>query len=173
MDQNDQFVRNGVPDPSWPHGNKSPSTGTTTSLPIPGSGNNTQSNTTSTGNGSTITSTGGASPWFFSNTTTIATPRKVVKDKIAYVIVKTDGTQLILSEQSVLTAQEMIGITKFLSVVSATTNAVSAALSQGYNLQINWSQVIKDLAIERHFVTWTGTPGAATNVFEILLYDPT
>lgn len=141
---------------------------------------------TSTGNGSTITSTGngatnytvrsGATPQVTWNTiNSLAQPKPVTKSKARYVIIKNDKSTLELKEQSTITPQEMIGISKFLGLVSTYTVLILGQAIISYNFNIKWSEIIASLGITKHFV-----PGLAledydndnSEVLDILLYDP-
>lgn len=165
--------------------------GTWTSLPIPvGSGGTVTSApipTTSTGNGNITTSTGNAGPTYVTGSlnaggaignlvntlNTISIQKQtIVKDKIRITIKKADGSQLVLEEQDVVTPQEMVGLSKFFMLMGCVSTVYSSA-GPGYNIQINWSELIKTLSIERHFVTPAAGIAVATNVLDITLFDPT
>jgi len=152
--------------------------GTWTSLPIPGaSGTPIPVPSTSTGNGNVTTSTGnaGAIGHLVNTLNNVGTAKTqtIVKDRIRIIIQKADGSQLVLEEQSVVTPQEMVGLSKFFMLMSC-VNQVYTAAGSGYNIKINWSELIKTLSIERHFVAPLSTSGvSATNVLDITLFDPT
>jgi hypothetical protein len=183
-----------TPNPQWPYNITTGGTSTTggpptttggtvtggtwTSLPIPGSG----IPTTSTGNGNITTSTGNAGGWaapaggaignLVNTLNTVSAAKVLVKDKMRIIIQKNDGSQLVLEEQTVVTPQEMVGLSKFFMLMSCATTVFSASGS-GYNIKINWSEVVKNLSIERHFVTPMPLVAVPTNVLDITLFDPT
>jgi len=69
-----------------------------------------------------------------------------VKNNVKYVIVPEDGSPCLeLEEQKTITPREMIGISKFINMVN---NMISA----DFVLFVNWTSLIKNLGIERHFV---------------------
>lgn len=140
---------------------------------------------TSTGNGSTVTSTGNGA---YANKTTaptaaitwnkinsLAKPQPFTKTKVRYVIAQADGTTLELKEQATITPQEMIGISKFLGLVSTYTVLILGQAVISYNFNIKWSEIISNLGITKHFV-----PGLAldqydndnSEVLDVLLHDP-
>ncbi len=70
---------------------------------------------------------------------TLPTP----KTSVCYVVVLEDGSCLELDEQQVMTPREMLNLCKFVNLVSG---AVTAP-----DLFLNWSEIIKNLGIRRHF----------------------
>lgn len=153
---------------------------------------------TSTGNGNITTSTGNAGTASgttysisYSNTVPAAAPtpvktgwnqinslskaQPVTKTKVRYVIIKSDKTTLELRELSTITPQEMIGISKFLGLVTTYTVLVLGQALVSYNFNIKWSEVINSLDIAKHFADGKD-PSDYDNdneVLDILLYDPT
>lgn len=137
---------------------------------------------TSTGNGSTVTSTGNgaltakAAPTVtWNKINSLAKPQPYTKTKVRYVIAQDDGTTLELKEQASITPQEMIGISKFLGLVSTYTILIVGQAVISYNFNIKWSEIISNLGITKHFV-----PGLAldqydndnSEVLDVLLFDP-
>ncbi len=68
------------------------------------------------------------------------------KTMIQYVIVPADDITpcLELCEQQVITPREIIGIAKFISTVNT-------MIATGFALKTNWSELVKNLGITRHF----------------------
>ena len=96
------------------------------------------------------------------------------KTKVRYVIVKTDGSSLELKEQPQITPREMIGLSQLMSLISVyMATAVLGNPYQDYNFTIKWSELIKNLSIEKHFIG--GRPAHNYNdveVLDIFLFDP-
>lgn len=167
-----------APSGSWPYNTTGSSTsgGTWTSLPIPVSGNTTSTGngnvTTSTGNGNASSGSTGGAIGNLANALNTISAMKAKKDNLRIVIQKTDGTQLLLEEQTIVTPQEMIGLSKFFTLMSCAT-AVFTQAGSGYNIDIIWSEIIKNLSIERHFVHAAAASVVPTNVLVITLFDPT
>jgi hypothetical protein len=91
----------------------------------------------------------------------------VVKTSVRYVIVKLDNSCLELEEQQPITPREMIGICKFLGVVSSVVTA-------GGSVKVNWSDFIANNKIERHFVSGKSSflqYDHNTEVLYVLLHD--
>lgn len=66
------------------------------------------------------------------------------KYKVQYIIELTDGNTLELKEQQLITPREMIGLCKFINMVS---------IVQQSSIKVMWSDLITELAIDRHFVS--------------------
>lgn len=152
------------------------------------SGSGTWSTSTSTGNGSTVTSTGNgyqvksayapaSSPptTWRAGVATMAQAKPFTKTKVRYVIVDKHDLTLELKEKDQITPQEMIGLSKFIALVSTYTTLILGQAVMSYNFNIKWSEIIADLGIQQHFV-----PGKAlsqydndnSEVLDILLFDP-
>lgn len=104
----------------------------------------------------------------------IGSTKGVKKSKVRYVIVKQDNTTLELREQPTMTPQEMIGITKFISLVSTYTTLILGEAIVEYNFHIRWSELIESLGISKHFVPGLAPAeydNDANEVLDILLYD--
>lgn len=101
--------------------------------------------------------------------------KAVSKTKMRYVVIKKDGSTLELKEQSNITPEEMIGITKFIGMVTTYTVLILGEAIIEYNFKLSWSDMIMSLGISKHFA-----PGLApddydvdgSDVLDILLYDP-
>lgn len=153
-------------------------------------GGGTPANSTSTGNGSTVTSTGNGSvgsgyavksaysttPQVTWNTiNSLAQPKPFTKTKVRYVIVQADLSTLELKEQPTITPQEMIGLSKFLGLVSTYTVLILGQAVINYNFNIKWSDIIANLGIQQHFVAGQALlhyDNDNSEVLDILLYDP-
>lgn len=139
---------------------------------------------TSTGNGSTVTSTGNGyvvkssyspSTITWNKINTLAQPQPTTKKKVRYVIVKDNLDTLELKEQPTITPHEMIGISKFVAMVSTYTTLILGQAVISYNFNISWSEIISNLGIEKHFVpgqTLSQYDNDNSEVLDILLYDP-
>jgi hypothetical protein len=95
----------------------------------------------------------------------------VDKRKVRYVIVENDLSTLELKEQSTVTPEEMIGICKFISLVSTMT-VVYMATTPDFN--IKWSELIDSLNIRRHFTAGLSPSeydSDDSDVLDILLFD--
>lgn len=90
-----------------------------------------------------------------------------VCSKIKYVIIQQNGDMLELVEKKSITPREMIGISKFL-------NMVTIAITPGAGMRVNWTALIRTLKIENHFekpsVVITN-PTPSSDVLEIQLHD--
>jgi hypothetical protein len=96
--------------------------------------------------------------------------KKPIKTSMRFIICKKDGTTLELKEQSQITPQEMIGISKFMALVST----VLSTTSTSYNINIQWSDVITSLGITNHFVagkTVNQYLAIETDTLDIMLHD--
>lgn len=96
--------------------------------------------------------------------------KKPIKTSMRFIICKKDGTTLELKEQSQITPQEMIGISKFMALVST----VLSTTSTSYNINIQWSDVITSLGITNHFVagkTVNQYLAIETDILDIMLHD--
>jgi hypothetical protein len=115
---------------------------------------NTNLTFTSGGAGGTYTAGQGVS---FANTTP--------KSDVQYIIVTGDGDCLEMVEQSTVSPREMIGICKFINIVTQ---------AQVDNLCIVWSDMITNLGIDRHFknagLTETDYDDD-TPILNVFLYD--
>ena len=80
---------------------------------------------------------------------------------ITYIVKCKDGRSLTLQEEKSITPREMIGISKFISVVSA-----MAANVRG---EVRWSELITNLGIERHFKE---VQAVNPDILQIILTDP-
>lgn len=88
---------------------------------------------------------------------------------VEYIIVPHEGPCLELFEESRITPREMIGICKFLGLVQVAITAAS------HGLVMDWSELIQELGIERHFSPGLPSPDDYKQDEEILyifLYDP-
>lgn len=87
-----------------------------------------------------------------------------IKEDVEYIIVRDDGTTLVLDEQDTITPREMIGIAKFLQIVQSVQPGVSIA----------WSSLIEILNIERHFMPAGDSDELLldSSVFYVFLNDP-
>ena len=136
-----------------------------------------------TGNSNIVTSNSQVGGTFSGNTVSASIPANVSipqyatdveKIMVRYIIVKTDYSTLELKEQPQITAREMIGICKFISLVP-TFQAAVLGLAQGeYNFSITWSKLIAQLGIQSHFVDGPphGSYSDADEVLNIYLFDP-
>lgn len=66
------------------------------------------------------------------------------KYKVEYIIEMLDGGMLEMREQKFITPREMVGLCKFINMVSASIHS---------GIKIMWSDLITELAIDRHFVS--------------------
>jgi hypothetical protein len=90
-----------------------------------------------------------------------------IKSDVCYVIVPDDGPCLELQEQKIITPREMIGIAKFI-------NMVNCMVATDFALGVNWSNLVVNLGISKHFV-----PGKAnmaeydedTDILYLFLFD--
>ena len=100
------------------------------------------------------------------NGTAFSTILKPIETKknIKHVILKKDGTALELVEQQSISLREMIGICKFISLVASMSTSVGLAVN------IQWSELIKNLNIENHFQPLTTVRDPDS--FYIELRDP-
>src|SRR5271167_4523781 len=72
----------------------------------------------------------------------IDVPTKTI---VQYVIVPDDGSPCLeLCEQQVITPREIIGIAKFI-------NTINTMIAVDFSLKINWSELMQNLLISRHF----------------------
>ncbi len=69
-----------------------------------------------------------------------------VKTDVEYIVVPETGDCLEMWEQTPITPREIIGLAKFVNMVTMYMNST--------NIKMKWSEVIESLGIERHF-----TPG--------------
>lgn len=88
------------------------------------------------------------------------------KTDIQYVIVRDNGSCIELDPPMDMTPREIIGFSKFFSAVSA--------LSMGGSVDIEWSSIIADLGIERHWCLgcphWSQYDNTQSTLY-ILLFD--
>lgn len=112
--------------------------------------------------------------WPFStagqNLLTTGHAKKPIKTSMRIIVCKKDGTTLELKEQNQITPQEMIGISKFMTLVST----VLSSTSTSYNINIQWSDVITSLGISNHFVagkTVNQYLAIETDILDIMLHD--
>lgn len=96
------------------------------------------------------------------------------KSKLRYVIIKQDGSTLEMREQPSITPREMIGICKLMSLIATYVGVVLGDVQGVYNVNISWSKLIKELAIEKHFVEGMlpHSYNQDDEVLDIFLYDP-
>jgi hypothetical protein len=92
------------------------------------------------------------------------------KDDVLYVIVKKNGETLELMPNTPITPREMINIAIFLSVISGFIGTAIAGSPQ----EMIWSDLIKNLGIERHFNPGQdeSTYSSSGTVLHVLLKDP-
>jgi hypothetical protein len=108
------------------------------------------------------------------NNANLAAPKKYTKNKVRYVIVATDNSTLELKELDAITPEEMIGISKFISLVSTYTILILGQSVIDYNFNINWTEMINNLGISQHFAPGLAPEdydNDASDVLDILLYD--
>ena len=95
--------------------------------------------------------------------------RPVPKTSVVYVVVFPDGSTLQLQEQSVITPREMINIAKFINMV--TNYCVAGIAGQAFDVQ--WSDLIVSLKIDKHFVAGPQHQNydTSTDVLYVFLMD--
>lgn len=102
-----------------------------------------------------------------------STPGVMNKSKLRYVIIKEDSTSLELKEQPTISPREMIGLTKFINLVATYSLAIKGDFSGAYNLNICWSELIKDLQIDKHFVPGSvSSYNTTSDTLDVILFDP-
>jgi hypothetical protein len=79
------------------------------------------------------------------------------KTSVEYVVVLRDNTTLVLQEQQVISPREMIGIAKFVNIVTG----YCLASVVGQVVEISWSDLISSLKIDKHFV-----PGPSKSTYD-------
>lgn len=92
----------------------------------------------------------------------------MTKTKVRYIVVKNDGSTLELREKSTITPLAMIGISKFLSLIS-----VFAGNASVNSISISWTDLIDTLSIKDHFVNGLHEDDYPDDddAFNIFLYD--
>jgi hypothetical protein len=114
----------------------------------PHSPQNTNINNTNSSTGASIAWSGSNNSWPFAvgtaSTNSSVTFGLPAKYKVQYIIELTDGQTLQLKEQPFITPREMIGLCKLINMVSIATQV---------GLKVMWSDLITELAIDRHFVS--------------------
>jgi len=88
-------------------------------------------------------------------------PRRV--KKVAYLLVKADGKTYKLAPD-VPTPSNVINLCQFICLIQM------YAMGGGWDNSPEWSKIIKDLGIERHFQLMEGEQN--TDTFYISLFDP-